>query len=110
MTRTIPVNQNLVEMEYAVRGAIPRRAQEMQRAGRTIYACNLGNPQALGQKPITFYRQVLTLLEAAGNITRERSLAKVAAANPELFNESGVYTFQNYSQPFPWRISQYVPA
>ena len=63
MTRTIPVNQNLVEMEYAVRGAIPRRAQEMQRAGRTIYACNLGNPQALGQKPITFYRQVLTLLE-----------------------------------------------
>ena len=54
MTRTIPVNQNLVEMEYAVRGAIPRRAQEMQRAGRTIHACNLGNPQALGQKPITF--------------------------------------------------------
>ena len=49
MTRTIPVNQNLVEMEYAVRGTIPQRAQEMQRAGRTIYACNLGNPQALGQ-------------------------------------------------------------
>ena len=96
MTRTIPVNQNLVEMEYAVRGAIPRRAQEMQRAGRTIYACNLGNPQALGQKPITFYRQVLTLLEAAGNITRERSLARVAAANPELFNESGVEPIANY--------------
>ena len=97
MTRTIPVNQNLVEMEYAVRGAIPQRAQEMQRAGRTIYACNLGNPQALGQKPITFYRQVLTLLEATGNITRERSLARVVAANPELFNESGVEPLSNYS-------------
>jgi aspartate/methionine/tyrosine aminotransferase len=96
MTHTIPVNQNLVEMEYAVRGAIPRRAMEMQRAGRTIYACNLGNPQALGQKPITFYRQVLTLLEAAGNIDRERSLARVAAANHQLFNESGVEPLSNY--------------
>ena len=96
MTRTIPVNQNLVEMEYAVRGAIPQRALEMQRAGRTIYACNLGNPQALGQKPITFYRQVLSLLEAAENIDRERSLSRVAAANLELFNESGVEPFSNY--------------
>ena len=96
MTRTIPVNQNLVEMEYAVRGPIPQRAQEMQSAGRTIYACNVGNPQALGQKPITFYRVVLTLLEAAGNITRERSLARVAAANPELFNDSGVEPFAKY--------------
>ena len=96
MTRTIPINQNLVEMEYAVRGTIPRRAQEMQHAGRTIYACNLGNPQALGQKPITFYRQVLTLLEAAGNITREPSLARIAAANPELFIESGIAPLADY--------------
>ena len=96
MTRTIPVNQNLVEMEYAVRGAIPRRAKEMQRAGRTIYACNLGNPQALGQKPITFYRQVLTLLEAADNIPRERSLARIAADNPDLFNENDLEPIANY--------------
>ena len=96
MTRTIPVNQNLVEMEYAVRGAIPRRAQEMQHEGRTIYSCNLGNPQALGQKPITFYRQVLALLEGLGNITRERSLSRIAAANPELLNESGVATLADY--------------
>ena len=96
MTRTIPVNQNLVDMEYAVRGAIPRRAQEMQHEGRTIYSCNLGNPQALGQKPITFYRQVLALLEGLGNITRERSLSRIAAANPELLNESGVATLADY--------------
>jgi len=96
MMRTIPVNQNLVEMEYAVRGAIPRRAKEMQRAGRTIYACNLGNPQALGQKPITFYRQVLTLLEAADNIPRERSLARIAADNPDLFNENDLEPIANY--------------
>ena len=96
MTRTILVNQNLVEMEYAVRGTIPQRAQEMQRAGRTIYACNLGNPQALGQKPITYYRQVLALLEAACNISRERSLTRVAAANPELIKEGGVTPLSDF--------------
>ena len=96
MKRNIPVNQNLVDMEYAVRGAIPQRAQEMQREGRTIYSCNLGNPQALGQKPITFYRQVLALLEAASNIPRERSLTRVAVANPELFKEGGVTPLSDY--------------
>ncbi len=25
--------------------------------------CNIGNPQALGQKPITFVRQMLSLLD-----------------------------------------------
>ena len=28
-----------------------------------IIYCNIGNPQQLGQKPITFYRQVLSLME-----------------------------------------------
>ncbi|MDP6167284.1 MAG: hypothetical protein QGF54_01045, partial [Candidatus Marinimicrobia bacterium] len=96
MTRNIPVNQNLVDMEYAVRGSIPQRAQEMQREGRTIYACNLGNPQALGQKPITFYRQVLALLEAEDNITRERSLARIATGNLELFSDNGVAPLSDY--------------
>ena len=50
-------------MEYAVRGPIPQRAAELKRLGRTIIPCNIGNPQALGQPPLTFYRQVLSLLE-----------------------------------------------
>lgn len=29
---------------------------------KVVY-CNIGNPQALGQKPITFYRQVLSLVD-----------------------------------------------
>ena len=28
-----------------------------------VVMCNIGNPQALGQKPITFFRQVLALCE-----------------------------------------------
>jgi alanine transaminase len=50
-------------MEYAVRGAIAKRAAELKRLGRSIIPCNIGNPQALGQSPLSFYRQVLSLIE-----------------------------------------------
>ena len=59
----IKVNQNIMEMEYAVRGPIPRRAAELKKQGMVTIPCNIGNPQALGQKPITFYRQVVSLVE-----------------------------------------------
>lgn len=53
MTDHISINSNLVEMEYAVRGKIPIRAEEMEKEGKPIISCNIGNPQAFGQKPIT---------------------------------------------------------
>jgi aspartate/methionine/tyrosine aminotransferase len=79
------VNQNIFEMEYAVRGPIPKRAAELKKQGRVIIPCNIGNPQALGQKPITFYRQVLSLLEDPSRILRERQLKVLAAKHPDLF-------------------------
>jgi aspartate/methionine/tyrosine aminotransferase len=51
------------EAEYAVRGPIVARAQELERQGREIVYCNIGNPQSLGQRPLTFVRQVLSLVE-----------------------------------------------
>ena len=48
---------------YAVRGPIVARAAELERAGREIIYCNIGNPQSLGQKPLTWVRQVLALAE-----------------------------------------------
>lgn len=57
------VNPNLIEAQYAVRGKIVIRAQELEEQGKKIIYCNIGNPQALKQKPITFIRQVLSLLE-----------------------------------------------
>jgi aspartate/methionine/tyrosine aminotransferase len=50
-------------MEYAVRGPIVARAQALERSGRTIIYCNIGNPQALGQKPLSHVRQLLALME-----------------------------------------------
>ncbi|MCE1228200.1 MAG: aminotransferase class I/II-fold pyridoxal phosphate-dependent enzyme [Firmicutes bacterium] len=64
----------VLETEYAVRGPIVARAQELEREGREIIYCNIGNPQALEQKPITYLRQVLALaqypalLEQAANL------------------------------------------
>jgi aspartate/methionine/tyrosine aminotransferase len=46
-----------------VRCPIVARAEELERQGREIIYCNIGNPQALEQKPITWLRQLLALCE-----------------------------------------------
>lgn len=54
-----------------MRGEIVLLAQQISKdlkAGKQlpfkkIVMCNIGNPQQLGQKPITFFRQVLALCE-----------------------------------------------
>ena len=65
------INQKVREAQYAVRGELVIIADQMQRdiseGKRTdlkkIVFCNIGNPQAVGQKPLTFIRQVLSLVE-----------------------------------------------
>ncbi len=78
----VAVNPNLVAMEYAVRGPIPMRAAELEAAGRRTIPCNIGNPQALGQAPISFYRQVISLLEDPGRLGRERRLRATSGVAP----------------------------
>ena len=53
----------VLETEYAVRGPIVARAAEMEKQGREIIYCNIGNPQSLGQKALTWNRQILALCE-----------------------------------------------
>ncbi|MBW2276620.1 MAG: aminotransferase class I/II-fold pyridoxal phosphate-dependent enzyme [Deltaproteobacteria bacterium] len=77
------VNQNIIELEYAVRGPIPMRAAVLKKQGRTIIPCNIGNPQALGQRPMTYYRQVLSLLEDPGAIARGRKLNQLLAGKDD---------------------------
>jgi len=57
------VSAAVLATEYAVRGPIVDRAQELEKQGREIIYCNIGNPQSLGQKPITWLRQLLALCE-----------------------------------------------
>jgi len=68
------MNQQVMQIEYAVRGRILDRAVQLDKellAGATLpftqtVKCNIGNPQALGQRPLTFARQVLSLLMHPG--------------------------------------------
>eukprot|EP00197_Chlamydomonas_leiostraca_P004497 CAMPEP_0202860566 /NCGR_PEP_ID=MMETSP1391-20130828/2221_1 /ASSEMBLY_ACC=CAM_ASM_000867 /TAXON_ID=1034604 /ORGANISM="Chlamydomonas leiostraca, Strain SAG 11-49" /LENGTH=503 /DNA_ID=CAMNT_0049539759 /DNA_START=129 /DNA_END=1640 /DNA_ORIENTATION=- len=66
------LNEHVLEAEYAVRGEIVGMAQNIAKElekGKGNYPfdkvvwCNIGNPQILGQKPITYFRQVLSLCE-----------------------------------------------
>lgn len=66
------INQNVVAAKYAVRGELAVKS-ELFRAKLAagdkdlpfdeVISANIGNPQQLDQKPITFFRQVLSLLE-----------------------------------------------
>ena len=80
--RPLAVNPNILEMEYAVRGPIPQRAAELKKQGRSIIPANIGNPQALGQVPLTYLRQVLSLVEDPAKIERERQLKSLFEENP----------------------------
>ena len=62
------MNKNLMDMEYAVRGELVIKAGQYQRQlvekpgslpFDEVILCNIGNPQSVGQKPFTFFRQVL---------------------------------------------------
>jgi aspartate/methionine/tyrosine aminotransferase len=68
------IGKAVIETQYAVRGPIVARAQELERQGREIIYCNIGNPQALEQKPLTYLRQVLALCQYPDLITRGADL------------------------------------
>uniref|UniRef100_A0A0D3CZL9 Alanine aminotransferase 1 n=1 Tax=Brassica oleracea var. oleracea TaxID=109376 RepID=A0A0D3CZL9_BRAOL len=59
------LNENVKNCQYAVRGELYLRASELQKEGKKqIIFTNVGNPHALGQKPLTFPRQVVALCQA----------------------------------------------
>eukprot|EP00183_Erythrolobus_madagascarensis_P001456 CAMPEP_0185847766 /NCGR_PEP_ID=MMETSP1354-20130828/2911_1 /TAXON_ID=708628 /ORGANISM="Erythrolobus madagascarensis, Strain CCMP3276" /LENGTH=518 /DNA_ID=CAMNT_0028548097 /DNA_START=98 /DNA_END=1654 /DNA_ORIENTATION=- len=68
------INTNVVNAEYAVRGKLYLAAQARQQSGKKVILTNVGNPQALGQKPITFPRQVLALVTYPELIPRAAQL------------------------------------
>lgn len=58
------LNENVKKVAYAVRGELYLRASELQKEGKKIIFTNVGNPHALGQKPLSFPRQVVALCQA----------------------------------------------
>ncbi|MCE1158917.1 MAG: aminotransferase class I/II-fold pyridoxal phosphate-dependent enzyme [Spirochaetia bacterium] len=69
------LSQEVLATQYAVRGPIVTRARELERSGKAIIYCNIGNPQALGQKPLSYVRQTLALMQ----------YPELALRNPQAF-------------------------
>lgn len=66
------INPHVVQAQYAVRGELAIRSEEyrakLAKGDKDlpfdqVISANIGNPQQLDQKPITFFRQVLSLME-----------------------------------------------
>jgi aspartate/methionine/tyrosine aminotransferase len=55
------MSQSLRCMQYAVRGEVVMKADQLASQGREILYTNIGNPHQVGQQPITYFRQVLAL-------------------------------------------------
>ena len=78
------INQHIRTADYAVRGEVVLRAieidNEMKKGKKfpfdNLLYCNVGNPQAIKQKPITFLREVLCIT----------SWPEVAEKHPEMFH------------------------
>ena len=75
--KTIQINPDIKAVQYAVRGKTFLKAQEIRKKIKEakekgepnpypfedIVFCNMGNPQILNQKPLTYIRQVLAMVE-----------------------------------------------
>lgn len=77
------INQHVVEAKYAVRGELAVKSEQFRaQLGRgeqglpfsQVISANIGNPQQLDQKPITFFRQVLSIVENPLLLENEKAL------------------------------------
>ncbi|KAL3511327.1 hypothetical protein ACH5RR_030728 [Cinchona calisaya] len=58
------LNEKVKKCQYTVRGELYLWASEFQKEGKKIIFTNIGNPHALGQRPLTFPRKVIALCQA----------------------------------------------
>jgi len=100
------INQNVKNASYAVRGPIVARSMEIMRELKTekgkaaypfqkVIACNIGNPHALGQKSLSFVRDVLSIALNPSLVEKlpfPLDAVKRAEKYLEEIHDAGVYT------------------
>ena len=112
------INPHVKEAKYAVRGELATRS-EAYRAKLAkgyspsppdeplpfdkVISANIGNPQQLDQKPITFFRQVLSLLEYPQLLENERALKDIFGYKQDVIDRArwllnDVHSVGAYSQ------------
>ena len=96
------INRNILKAHYAVRGEIAIRSEEIKHAIKDksgkfdfdhVISAEIGNPQQLGQKPLTFFRQVVSLMEYPDLLKPEnRAAASQLYAKDAIERASYLYT------------------
>lgn len=110
------------EAQYAVRGAIVIRAGEIDaqiKAGtgnfpfEELTFSNIGNPQAVGSKPLTFHRQVLSILTNPAlledpNVNFPEDVKARAKVYLESFGKFGAYSHSKGIQHLREEIAKFI--
>ncbi|KAF4211644.1 hypothetical protein CNMCM8980_001290 [Aspergillus fumigatiaffinis] len=91
------INPNVKAAKYAVRGELAVKAEEYRvRLAKgdkslpfdSVIFANIGNPQQLDQKPITFFRQVLSLLENPALLEKPEALHSSFGYNQDVIDRA----------------------
>lgn len=91
------INPHVVAARFAVRGELAIKSEEYQAKLAKgdkdlpfdqIISAHIGNPQQLDQKPITFFRQVLSLLENPQLLEKEDILINALGYKPDVIKRA----------------------
>ncbi|KAF8782675.1 Alanine aminotransferase 2 like protein [Argiope bruennichi] len=115
------INSNFINMQYAVRGPLSIRSAEIAKELKQgvpkpfseVIRANIGDCQAMGQKPITFIRQVLTLCAYPELMTDDRFPDDVKERAQNIIkacggNSIGVYTESTGLEIVKRHVAQYI--
>ncbi|CAN6451275.1 unnamed protein product [Victoria cruziana] len=100
------INPKVLKCQYAVRGEIVAHAQRLQQVLKAnpgslpfdeILYCNIGNPQSLGQQPITFFREVLALCDHPSLLDKDKTR--------DLFSSDSISRAQQILDQIPGRAT-----
>ncbi|KAI1750750.1 alanine transaminase-like protein [Xylaria castorea] len=112
------INPHVVEAKYAVRGELAVKSEQYRaqlRSGDTdlpfseVISANIGNPQQLDQKPITFFRQVLSILEYPQLLDNEQVLLNSLGYKPDVL-ERAKFLLKNLGSVGAYSASAGVPV
>lgn len=108
----LTINPQVIAAKYAVRGALAQRAEQIRvelendpksHKFASVTPLNIGNPQQLDQKPLTFVRQVLSLVQYPELINHSIPLFPQDAINraKELLKSIGSVGAYSHSKGVP---------
>jgi len=112
------INPHVKAAKYAVRGELAVKSEEYRaylQGGLTdlpfskVISANIGNPQQLDQKPITFFRQVLSLLENPALLNHEDVLLNQLGYKSDVA-ERAKWLLQHVGSVGAYSASNGVPA